>query len=88
MVIDLWWEHDESLDYLVLHAGQLGKTELAILRRSNKGTRYFLEIELPNYDLVDIPLGSHTSAPFEEQKRRAEEWVREWLRLAMSPRYL
>lgn len=84
--IDLWWEHDKKMNYLVLHVGQLKSTEIAILHRSNKGKFYFLEIELPNYDLEQIELGDHTARPFDEQKKRAEAWVRSWFKLAMSPK--
>lgn len=82
--IDLWWSHDEKMDYLVLHVGGLVRTEVARLRRSRKGRQYFLEMDLPNYDIEQIEVGNHTSLPFGEQKQRAEAWVREWFRLAMD----
>jgi hypothetical protein len=86
--LELWWEQETdargNVTYSVLHVGQLSLTEVARLRRSNKGNWYFLEVDLPNYDLEHIELGEHTSGPFEEQKTRAEAWVRSWFKLAMT----
>lgn len=90
MTIDLRWEvcstdRKGEATYVALHVGCLERTEVARLRRSNKGKWYFLEIDLPNFDLEQIQLDEQSSRPFDEQKRRAEQWVRRWFELAMKP---